>query len=242
MADDDHVKDIAIYKAALGDKWASVSKLFKDNPSLMTKRITQVGEMPLHIAVGTNSSHSFVDELVKDIVARGENHMLFKGNKYGNNPLHFAAMVGNMHATKLLLKHNPDKTQTRVRNKDGNMPLQLAAWHGNKETLEFLLKETPDLLPDEEGVGPYSGVAGGDLITRTIMAGFYDVALDIIEKHPDIVFLKDSSKKSPKTALEILAQKPESFASGRRLGLWGSFIYSLIPVKNDEGTTDHSKV
>ncbi|KAJ0953352.1 putative ankyrin repeat-containing domain-containing protein [Helianthus annuus] len=113
---------------------------------------------------------------------------------------------------------------TRVPNPYGNTPVKLAAWHGNKDTLKYLLTVTPDTsLPGEEGSSPYAGVAGGDLITLTIMAGFYDVALEIIESHPNIVLEND---RNGKTALQILALKPEIFPSGNRLGFWGNFIYS----------------
>ncbi|KAJ0806788.1 putative ankyrin repeat-containing domain-containing protein [Helianthus annuus] len=224
MADKKHVKHTAIYQAALNDKRGYVSKLMSDGQeSLLTERITRFGDTPLHIAVGTNRSNRFVEELVKSIVPDDKKDTeperlkcLFQKNNYGNSPLHIAAMVGNTDATKRLVELN--EKQALVKNNDGNMPLQLAAWHGNKETLEYLLT-----VQKEEG-SLYTGVAGGDLITRTIMAGFNDVALRIIKDHQDIVFEKNSEQGQ--TALEILAQKPENFASGRRLGFWGRFIYS----------------
>ncbi|KAJ0617214.1 putative ankyrin repeat-containing domain-containing protein [Helianthus annuus] len=141
--------------------------------------------------------------------------------------------VGNTTAAKLLVEQNPD--MTRVPNPYGNTPVKLAAWHGNKDTLKYLLTVTPDTsLPGEEGSSPYTGVAGGDLITLTIMAGFYDVALEIIESHPNIVLEND---RNGKTALQILALKPDIFPSGNRLGFWGNFIYSLMPMKKSEGAT-----
>ncbi|KAJ0806786.1 putative ankyrin repeat-containing domain-containing protein [Helianthus annuus] len=156
------ISDLPIYKAALLDNWDSVSQLFEQDPELLTKQITYWWETPLIIAVGTNRSHSFVEKLVERIV----------GSYGGNNPLHYAAKVGNTTAAKLLVEQNPD--MTRVPNPYGNTPLKLAAWHGNKDTLKYLLTVTPDTsLPGEEGSSPYTGVAGGDLITLTIMAGFY---------------------------------------------------------------------
>ncbi|KAM0013645.1 putative ankyrin repeat-containing domain, PGG domain, ankyrin repeat-containing domain superfamily [Helianthus debilis subsp. tardiflorus] len=227
------ISDLPIYKAALLDNWDSVSQLFEQDPELLTKQITYWWETPLIIAVGTNRSHSFVEKLVERIVAVGAKDKLFVGSYGGNNPLHYAAKVGNTTAAKLLVEQNPD--MTRVPNPYGNTPLKLAAWHGNKDTLKYLLTVTPDTpLPGEEGSSPYTGVAGGDLITLTIMAGFYDVALEIIESHPNIVLEND---RNGKTALQILALKPEIFPSGNRLGFWGNFIYSLMPMKKSEGAT-----
>ncbi|KAF5820160.1 putative Actin family, ankyrin repeat-containing domain-containing protein [Helianthus annuus] len=227
------ISDLPIYKAALLDNWDSVSQLFEQDPELLTKQITYWWETPLIIAVGTNRSHSFVEKLVERIVAVGAKDKLFVGSYGGNNPLHYAAKVGNTTAAKLLVDQNPD--MTRVPNPYGNTPLKLVAWHGNKDTLKYLLTVTPDTsLPGEEGSSPYTGVAGGDLITLTIMAGFYDVALEIVDSHPNIVLEND---RNGKTALQILALKPEIFPSGNRLGFWGNFIYSLMPMKKSEGAT-----
>ncbi|KAI3706225.1 hypothetical protein L6452_23822 [Arctium lappa] len=226
------ISDLPIYKAALLDDWDSVSQILEQDPELMTKQITYWWETPLIIAVGTNRSHRFVQKLVERIIAVGASDKLFVTSYGGNNPLHYAAKVGNTTDAKLLVAQNSDMTQ--VPNPYGNTPLKLAAWHGNKETLQYLLKVTRDLLPGEEGSSPYTGVAGGDLVTLTIMAGFYDVALDIIEMHPNIVLEYDRNNQ---TALQVLAMKPEIFPSGSRLGFWGSFIYSLIPVKKRQGAT-----
>ncbi|KAI3523626.1 hypothetical protein L1887_01890 [Cichorium endivia] len=191
----------------------------------MTKPITYWSETPLIVAVGTNRSHYFVKKLVERIVAVGGTDKLFAASYGGNNPLHYAAKFGNTTAARLLVSHNPD--MTRVTNPSGDTPLKLAASHANKETLQYLLTVTPDLPPpgDEEGIGPYSGYAGGDLITSTLMAGFYDVALAIIDLHPNIVLERD---RNWRTALDILAMKPETFLSGSRLLFWGRLIYSWI--------------
>ncbi|XP_076889133.1 uncharacterized protein LOC143539813 [Bidens hawaiensis] len=216
MAEYDYViSDLPIYKAALHDDWDSVSELFKQDPDRMTKRITYWWETPLHIAVGTDRSHRFVEKLVERVVAVGAKDKLFEKNWYGNSPLQYAAKAGNTTAAKILVEQSPE--QILVPNKDGETALRMAVWHGNKETLEYLLMVTRDLLPGEEGVSPYTGVAGGDLITLTIMAGFYDVALDIIGMHPNIVLEKDGNGQ---TALQILAQKPQVFMSGSKLGFW----------------------
>ncbi|KAJ9555568.1 hypothetical protein OSB04_010182 [Centaurea solstitialis] len=231
------IDDVPIYKAALHDDWDSVEQIFEEDPELMTKQIGYWWETPLIIAVGTNCSHRFVQKLVARIVVAGDADKLFWTDYAGNNPLHYAAKVGNTIDAKLLVEQN--QHMTLARNPYGHAPLKLAAWHGKKETLKYLLKVTRDLLPGEEGTSPYTGVAGGDLITLTIVAGFYDVALDIIDLHPNIVLEFDRSKQ---TALQVLATKPEIFPSGSGLGFWGRFIYSLIHVKSSGGVTDQVNI
>lgn len=57
----------------------------------------------------------------------------------------------------------------------GHTPLTLSAWHHNRDILRYLLKVTNDSFPEDDQEGsstPYTGVAGGDLITLTIQAGF----------------------------------------------------------------------
>ncbi|XP_076891833.1 uncharacterized protein LOC143543389 [Bidens hawaiensis] len=222
----DHViTHLPIHKAALSDEWESVSQIFEKEPELMTKPISYLGETPLLMAVGTNNSHQFVKQLVSRIVAVGLADQLFLASSRGDNPLHRAAMVGNTIDARVLVEQNPDMTQ--VPNSDGHTPLNLAVWHRNKRTLRYLLEVTAGLVPEEGGSSPYTGVDGGNLITLTIHAGFLDVALEIIGKHPDIVIEEDVNSR---TALEVLGSKPELFPSGSTLGLWSRLIYLFIPI------------
>ncbi|KAI7752592.1 hypothetical protein M8C21_018614 [Ambrosia artemisiifolia] len=205
----------------------------------MSKYDYVISDLPIYKAA-LNDDWDSVSELFK----KDPSLMTKQITYWWETPLHIAVGTDRSHCfVKKLVesivavgpKDEQNSDMTRVPNPYGNTPLKLAAWHGNKETLIYLLKVTRDLLPDEEGVSPYSGVAGGDLITLTIMAGFYDVALDIINMHPNIVLEYDRNNQS---ALQILAQKPEVFPSGSKLGFWGRLIYSLIHVKKSEGTTE----
>ncbi|PWA96607.1 ankyrin repeat-containing domain, PGG domain protein [Artemisia annua] len=227
MSYDQVIRNLPIYKAALRDDWESVSRIFEQDPELMTKPITYYFETPLIVAVGTNHSHHFVKKLVDRIVAIGASNNLFLSHYDGNNPLHYAAKVGNTIDARILVEQNPD--MTRVPNPHGNTPLTLAAWHGNKDTLKYLLTVTRKLLPGEEGMCVYTGVAGGNLITLTIQAGFLDIALEIVAMHPNIML--ECNWRS-QTALELLATKPELFSSGSTLGFWGYLIYSSPSIKN----------
>ncbi|KAI7752591.1 hypothetical protein M8C21_018613 [Ambrosia artemisiifolia] len=200
------INHLPIHKAALTDDWESVSQIFEKDPELMTTPISYLGETPLMMAVGTNKSHKFVKHLVDRIIAFNAADKLFVASSRGDNPLHRAAMIGNTVDARVLVELRPD--MIRVPNSDGFTPLILAAWHLNKGTLRYLLKENANLGPEEEGSSLYTGVAGGDLITLTIHAGFLDVALEIISKHTDIVIEED--RKSI-TALEVLGSKPELF-------------------------------
>ncbi|KAK9069275.1 hypothetical protein SSX86_013391 [Deinandra increscens subsp. villosa] len=164
---------LPIHKAALSDDWESVSQIFEKDPELMTKPMSYLGETPLMMAVGTNNSHHFVKRLVDRILAVGAADRLFVTSSRGDNPLHRAAMTGNTIDAKVLVEQNPG--MTRVPNSDGYTPLNLAAWHRNKGTLRYLLRVMAGLVPEEEGSSPYTGVAGGNLITLVIEAGFLGI-------------------------------------------------------------------
>ncbi|PWA75647.1 Ankyrin repeat-containing protein [Artemisia annua] len=164
------ITNLPIHKAALNDDWESVAQIFENEPELMTKPINYLGETPLMIAVGTNTSHSFVKQLVDRIISVGAADQLFLTSSSGDNPLHRAAKIGNMIDAMILVEQNRDMAQAPDAN--GYTPLTLAACHRNKSTLRYLLKVTRELLPEEEGSSLYTGVAGGDLITLTIQAGF----------------------------------------------------------------------
>ncbi|GHM58517.1 MAG: hypothetical protein sL5_06610 [Candidatus Mesenet longicola] len=63
-------------------------------------------------------------------------------NKYGNTPLHLAALSNNMEITELLLKYGAKMDE---RNDSGEMPLHFAASSGYKEIIEKLVTAGIDI-------------------------------------------------------------------------------------------------
>lgn len=167
---DDVIRFLPLYKAALEDDWESAKRFFQDDEEKLTAKITYWWETPLHIAVGTNRSHRFVKELVERIMAAGGVEKLRTPSWWKNNSLHYAAKVGNTTAVRLLVEKDPDMPQ--IANPGGNTALKLAAWYAQKETLCYLLEVTKDVV-GEDGTSPFRGLAGADLITLIITAGFY---------------------------------------------------------------------
>ncbi|KAI3718445.1 hypothetical protein L6452_19316 [Arctium lappa] len=145
-----------VEEAALDDDWDSVNQNFEQDPELMTKQINHLGETPLIIAVGTNLSHRFVQNLVEHIVTVGDADELWVTSYGGSNALHNVAKVGNTIDAKLLVVQNLD--MTRDQNHDGYTPLALVVFHGNQETLDYLLTVTMDLVPEEKGSSLYTVV------------------------------------------------------------------------------------
>ena len=98
------ITNFPIHKAALNDDWESVAQIFENEPKLMTKPINYLGETPLMIAVGTNTSHRFVKQLVDRIISIGVADQLFLTSSSGDNPLHRAAKIGNTIDARILVE------------------------------------------------------------------------------------------------------------------------------------------
>lgn len=223
------IECIPLYKAAIEGDWETAKRIFEEEKKDLNAYITYYWETTLHIAVGTNSSHHFVQQLVQRIMEAGSPEMLRTNSWYGNNALHYAAKAGNTKAARLLVEKDPEMTQ--ISNPGGHTALKLAPWYGRRETLCYLLEVTKDVV-GESGTSPYQGQHGADLLTLTITAGFYDVALYLVKQYPDLVMEKNSI--SSKTGLQTLAAKPTAFRSGCRLGFWQRIIYSWIPVRQEK--------
>uniref|UniRef100_A0A7N0T925 PGG domain-containing protein n=1 Tax=Kalanchoe fedtschenkoi TaxID=63787 RepID=A0A7N0T925_KALFE len=216
---------LPLYRAALTDNWEAAEPIFDRDPDALTSRITGWWETALHIAVGTNCSHRFVENLVTRIAAV-DITKLRTPNYMANSSLHYAAKAGNTRAARALVEKDPEMVS--LVNQCGHTAVKLAAWFGRKETLVYLLGVTPHVI-GEAGTSPYSGSPGGDLITLAITAGFYDVALKLIERHPNLATEKD---RNGITALQTLATQPGAFPSGRSWWFWQYFIYNCIPLSD----------
>ncbi|WOH04422.1 hypothetical protein DCAR_0623831 [Daucus carota subsp. sativus] len=221
---------LKIYKAAIEDDWETAESIFKEENYDLYTYFSYDLETPLHIAVGTNTSHRFVQELVDWIMRLDEPQMLRICNSNGDIALHYAATVGNTQAAKLLINKDPEMAQ--ITNDDGYTPLTLAAKYSQKEMLCYLLGVTKDVV-GERGTSPYQGQFGADLLGFTILADFYDVALYLVKKYPDLVMEENNIYTDLVTALQVLAAKPYAFQSGCKLGFWERIICSWIPATEE---------
>ncbi|PWA74261.1 ankyrin repeat-containing domain, PGG domain protein [Artemisia annua] len=232
--DNETIRSLPIYKAAMNDDWDTAEHIFDVHPDKLDARLTYWWETPLHIAIGTNSSHQFVNKLIDRIVDTDVQKLRTK-SWLGNTALHYAAKVGNTTDARLLVSKDPGITQ--ITNADGHTALKLAAWYGRADTLWYLLEVTKNEA-GENGTSPYTGVSGADLLTLTLTAGFCDVALYLVEKYPNMVTRRD---RNGQTALQVLASKPQVFPSGSQLPHFQHLIYSWIPINLEDTSEDPVK-
>ncbi|PWA76299.1 ankyrin repeat-containing domain, PGG domain protein [Artemisia annua] len=214
--------DLQIYKAALHNDWNDVCGLFEATPELKTKPVNDRLETPLMIAVGTNSSHEFVKQLLNNVKSYHDHDKWCGVNNSGNNALHYAAKVGNMIDAILMVQRLPGR-MTRIKNIHGDTPLLLAAKLGRKDMIDEVFKKYTITLDDESV----------NLIIPAIQAGLLDFAMGIVCAIPEDMITPN--------ALEALATKPEFFPSGNRLGFWGCLVYRCMPTIGIEIPKEHEQ-
>ncbi|XP_031247682.1 ankyrin repeat-containing protein ITN1-like isoform X1 [Pistacia vera] len=94
-----------------------------------------------------------------------------------------------------------------IRGRNEMLPLYMAALFGHKEMVQFLYEATDDKsLYDNDRI---------ELLITLISNGLYDVALDLLEKHPELAVACDGNEE---TALLALARMP--IASQIQQGFW----------------------
>ncbi|OMO65871.1 hypothetical protein COLO4_30951 [Corchorus olitorius] len=202
-----------LYQAALKGDWEKAKEFLNKHPGAANVRITKGWDTALHIAVGARHI-GFVEEVVKLISVAD----LERRNKYNNTALCVAAASGVTRIAEAMVKKN--KCLAGIRGNKGVTPLYIAALFGHRDMVWYLYKVTDaDDLTREDYIG---------LLIATITTDLFDVALCLIQHHPELATMRDSNGE---TALHVLARKPSAFASKSELGTWEKFIYPWIYVE-----------
>ncbi|KAJ0017179.1 hypothetical protein Pint_11958 [Pistacia integerrima] len=144
-------------------------------------------------------------------------HQLFLKNKEGNTVLSISAIVGNVQAGCMIMKKDENQTLIQDSNKSKRIPLIQATRHGQKKMINYLLQFSNNYLDYDSATRFTSGVL---LVKLLITAEFYDLALDLIKKHPSLATMTFHGGES---LLSEITKKPSAFPSGRtkRLPFWG---------------------
>ncbi|KAI3866517.1 hypothetical protein MKX03_032732 [Papaver bracteatum] len=225
--DDQHIFESSLFEAAKSGDWRKALEFFKKNPLL--EKTNENCKIALRIAV-LNDRLPFVKEFVKDLSPKALEHKI-KDN--GFTALHTAAAYGYSEIAKVLVTKNPNLTQ--IRDKKGRVPLLLAIQAvtlGQKATVRYLYSVTKD---EEPSSSPFSGTDGAKLLCTAIDANFYDIALLILKKNPELLTKKQliTGYNDPLKPVH----NPCALA-GAKLKWWQRYIYSRINVDIDS-TCNH---
>ncbi|KAG8367152.1 hypothetical protein BUALT_Bualt16G0042900 [Buddleja alternifolia] len=208
---------LPLYRAAQRSDWKSANKFFDENIEEAKAIVNANLETVLHVAVVTGKANDFVKKLLELL----PDDTLTLKNGDGETALHSAAMVGNTEAAVMLVNRNSNLLY--ITNNRYRLPVQLAAIYGHKDTLVYLISMSKQNMEHS----PFEGQLGVRLLTSVIASEMFDVAMELVEKYPD---LARSRRADGLSALTTIAEMNSVFPSGENFSWWKNFIYSRIPV------------
>ncbi|KAK3040678.1 hypothetical protein RJ639_028374 [Escallonia herrerae] len=217
-------KYVDLYIAALKGDWAMAKEFLQAHPEALNARITRGSETALHIAAAARNA-SFVEELVTLMTPND----LALQNTVGNTALCFAAASGIISIAAPMV--NKNRKLPLIRGSNGALPLYMAALLGHKDMVWYLYKTT-----DREDLTRQDRIM---LLIAAITSNLFDVALDVIQRYPELALDRDENGD---TALHVLARKPSAFLSGSQLGIFERCIYSCPDSYQGSATGKDPKI
>ncbi|XP_031262068.1 ankyrin repeat-containing protein ITN1-like isoform X2 [Pistacia vera] len=210
-------------RAIQQDDWKAVGEFTRDNyPQVFTDKISEISSTFFHVIVLLDNDAAI--SLLRENVPKFTESVLAK-DASGATALSLAAALGNKKAVEIIVNSCPDSPNALLSMgpMSNILPIHLAAIFGHEEVVQFLLPRTRLLIEETQNqfllVLFLLGVSNPLGITfRVFKNQLRDRGL-----HP----------KQKEWILGTLAAKPKWFKSGSRIGFLQRFIYSCIPVKDD---------
>ena len=130
-------EDTKLYKSALRGDWETAKKIVDEDPSAIKLRMGFNLETAIHVAA-TVGKPEFLSNLL-DLIS-DDDSVLALIDKFGDNPLHYAAAMGDYEAAKILVTRYPDLLYHS--NIYGYFPHHSAADFGHRKILQLLISKT----------------------------------------------------------------------------------------------------
>ncbi|KAL8253717.1 hypothetical protein R6Q59_031938 [Mikania micrantha] len=233
----DKGKDLAeyipLYRSIMRGDWETAREDFNKDKSALSARLNAAGHRALHIAIAASENMEFVPNLLQMM---NPNSLPSMVNNFGQNPLHYAAMVGNTAASKMLVEQNPHLLF--IPDKKEYLPIHRALFSPHKLTFLYLLevcKQHIQLSKQEGYHSPFEGKNGSLLLTCVINQGILDIAYELIKEYPDMCRTKHKDVDTP---LVCIAGKWDLYYSGTCYDFYQRFVYCYVPIDNIVGKTD----
>ncbi|PWA75219.1 ankyrin repeat-containing domain, PGG domain protein [Artemisia annua] len=193
---EDYLKiGVPLYEASIKCDWEAARNILLQEPELVRYSITENGETALHIAASAKGP-KHVEHFVKNLVEKMTIADLELVNKNHSTALYLAAAAGNLETVKIMVGKN--KVLPQIPGAGEMLPLYAAALFGNHEVVKYLYRCSEELTDDA-----WNPQNRDWLLEKCIESDMFDVALDIVKKHPGL---------SSGSALGVLAKKTEAFS------------------------------
>ncbi|KAI3903927.1 hypothetical protein MKW92_047370 [Papaver armeniacum] len=176
----------------------------------------------LHFAISSKREMMLIEEIVKLMPPEV---LEYRTGDDDETALHLAAQYGNIEAVVLLVNKNPRLRLLLTR--QGFTPLDTALFNVSicqKEVVEYLYSVTKDVDPS-----PFLGENGAFTLCHLIECNFYDIALCLVKKFPNLATRKSTTFDM--CGLEMIVRRPFAFQSCAKLTWLQNLIYSLTGVK-----------
>ncbi|XP_031275015.1 ankyrin repeat-containing protein NPR4-like [Pistacia vera] len=180
-----------LYRAASRGDWNTAERIYKEDEINIPVMLSKDGGTDLHIAAAAGHT-GFVKKLLEQM---NKEDLAVKNNA-GNTAFFLAAASKKVEIVKAMMKKNEDIV--KIRGDNDILQLHKAALIGDKETVEYLYEANADEILDHDNDHI-------ELLISLINRGWYDVALQLVERHPQIALARD---KNEETALHRLARLP----------------------------------
>ncbi|KAL3518314.1 hypothetical protein ACH5RR_020903 [Cinchona calisaya] len=188
----------AAYRAALEGTSQSIETFRTFWREEGVKPLDKRGDTVLHFLAIYGNVAAFTLLLEEGLV---NNENLKTKNVKGDTALHEATRFGQKCIAEIMLSR--EKELVFESNNLGETPLFIAAACGKKEVFTFLENLNSDCMMRRND--------GCTILHAAVIGECYSLAIRILESYPD---LAGKRNEKGKTALHLLAEKPESFRSG----------------------------
>ncbi|KAM7523597.1 hypothetical protein LguiA_013499 [Lonicera macranthoides] len=225
---EEYTKYNRLFKALSVGNWDDIEDFLKDHHEALTAKISNGGDTLLIAAV--TAGHA---DVVKKLVNQMSEEDLEAIDINGYTALAAAAQGGINEIAKILVTKNRELLNIFEKKKKKN-PLIIASENGHEEMTRYLYKQTRiEDLQDKALV---------DVLNNCISHGtLSDIALDILQRRPQLLETPFDEKHSP---LVVLSQIPSAFPSSYGLSFWQKLLCHCIPVqsKNNASRNTHGDI
>ncbi|XP_031247658.1 ankyrin repeat-containing protein NPR4-like [Pistacia vera] len=180
-----------LYRAALEGDWNTAEKIYKEEGIDIPVKLSKDGGTALHISAAAGHTG-----FVKKLLEKMNKEDLAVKNNAGNTAFFLAVASERVEIVRAMMKKNEDIV--KIRGDNDILPLHKAALIGDKEMVEYLYEATADVILDHDNDRI-------ELLISLINRSWYDAALHLVERHPQIALARD---KNEETALHRLARLP----------------------------------